>query len=411
MGFKFAHLADVHLGAFRDSALRELNLEAFKQAIDACIRERADFVVVSGDLFHITLPDMSVVDKAVKKMREARDAGLRIYLVYGSHDYSPTETNVIDVLASAGVLAKVHASEGNAPKLEFVKDESGAVITGVCARKRGLERKWFKELDASAVLAQKGFKIFVFHSAVEEFKPTALKELQAIPVEWLPKGFDYYAGGHVHSRSENSLNGKKIVFPGALFAADFRDLEDASKNPHGFYFVEATAGGQASVRFQPIELCGVELINFDANGKNAFAASEELLKAAEGVDASGKIVLLRARGELASGKPSEIDFNKIKEVLASARVLVINRAGLSAREELVARVAGASRAEVEEKVFSKALAGFETKNVFLKTRGTELARELLKALSKEKPEGSTKSDYEAIFVKEATRILEASEEK
>ena len=37
---KFAHMSDVHIGAFRQPELRALVLDAFEQAIDRCIDEK-----------------------------------------------------------------------------------------------------------------------------------------------------------------------------------------------------------------------------------------------------------------------------------------------------------------------------------------------------------------------------------
>jgi DNA repair exonuclease SbcCD nuclease subunit len=68
--FKFAHIADCHIGANRDPVLENLELEAFSKAMDACVQEKVDFVLISGDLFHANLPDMHVANAAVKKMKE-----------------------------------------------------------------------------------------------------------------------------------------------------------------------------------------------------------------------------------------------------------------------------------------------------------------------------------------------------
>ena len=41
---KFAHLADCHLGSWRQPELRDLNLESFKKAIDISLKENVEFV-------------------------------------------------------------------------------------------------------------------------------------------------------------------------------------------------------------------------------------------------------------------------------------------------------------------------------------------------------------------------------
>ena len=74
-----------------------------------------------------------------------------------------------------------------------------------------------------ALEKEEGFKIFMFHTALTELKPKELDKMDSAPVSFLPRNFDYYAGGHVHIVKEASLDGyKNIVYPGPLFPNNFR---------------------------------------------------------------------------------------------------------------------------------------------------------------------------------------------
>ena len=413
MAIRFAHIADVHLGAFRDATLRELNLEAFKRCLSECTAAKLDFVIIAGDLFHVALPDMRVVDEATKAMRACRDAGLRIYLVYGSHDYSPTATSVIDVLASAGVLRKIHSDDAAHPEI-VVDAPTGARLAGACARARGLENGFFEkaawsefERDAS------GTKIFVFHSAIDEHKPEFLSRSEGIPLAQFPRGCTYYAGGHVHERAEIDETQRgfgRIVFPGPLFSADYRDLEAASRHDCGYYVVEIE-GKQVKTEFKSIKLVGVVSLEFNAAGKSASDVGAVLLEKASavGTEVEGKIVLAKVFGELREGKPGEIDFSAVREAFAArgAKVFYLNRGQLTAREAAVQRVEGANKREIEERAFAQASAAFETKNAFLRAEGGRVARELLRSFSKARDEEAKekKGDYETKLVREAAKIL------
>ena len=44
---KFAHLADCHLGSWRQPELQKLNIESFKIAIKECIEEDVEFILFS----------------------------------------------------------------------------------------------------------------------------------------------------------------------------------------------------------------------------------------------------------------------------------------------------------------------------------------------------------------------------
>ncbi|NIP34705.1 MAG: hypothetical protein GWN18_07130, partial [Thermoplasmata archaeon] len=102
LGIRFAHMADTHLGAFRDPVLRELNLEAFLRALDIVREEGCEFLVIAGDIFDTTLPEMDVVERAAEALRRLGEAGVRTYVLYGSHDRSLTERGIVDVLEAAG---------------------------------------------------------------------------------------------------------------------------------------------------------------------------------------------------------------------------------------------------------------------------------------------------------------------
>ncbi|MFH0973772.1 MAG: DNA repair exonuclease [Candidatus Micrarchaeota archaeon] len=412
MAIRFAHIADVHLGAFRDATLREFNLEAFKRCLSECVAAKLDFVIIAGDLFHVALPDMRVVDEATKAMRACRDAGLRIYLVYGSHDYSPTATSVIDVLASAGVLCKIHSDDAAHPEI-VIDAPTGARLAGACARSRGLENGFFEKAAWSEFEKTAGTKIFVFHSAIDEHKPEFLSRSEGIPLAQFPKGCAYYAGGHVHERAEIDEAQRgfgRIVFPGPLFSADYRDLEAASRHDWGYYVVEID-GARVKTEFKPIKLVGVISLEFNVAGKSASETSAALLEkaSAAGVEVEGKIVLAKVFGELREGKPGEIDFAGVREAFAErgARVFYLNRGQLTAREATAQRVEGANKQEIEERAFAQASAAFETKNAFLRAEGARVAHELLRAFSKARDEEAKekKGDYEVKMCREAAKIL------
>ncbi|HEV2139488.1 MAG TPA: metallophosphoesterase [Nitrososphaerales archaeon] len=156
---RFAHLADVHLGAHREPALQKLELQTFELAMRKCVEFSVDFILVCGDLFHVGIPDLGIVNSALKSMMEVQKAGIPIYAIYGSHDYTPNGTSVIDILNTAGVLTNVFkpSFEGESLRLGFTVDEkTGAKITGISARKIGLESHYFDVLDRSRSRRKRG---------------------------------------------------------------------------------------------------------------------------------------------------------------------------------------------------------------------------------------------------------------
>jgi DNA repair exonuclease SbcCD nuclease subunit len=296
---KFAHLADVHLGAHREPNLQRLELTAFESGMKKCVEEGVDFVLVCGDLFHVGIPDLGVVNSALKSMMEVRKQGVPIYAIYGSHDYTPNGTSVIDILSTAGVLTNVFKPtfEGDRLKLEVTVDErTGARVVGMSARKVGLESRYFEALDRETLEREEGFKVFAFHSGLTELKPEHLSEMETVDAGLLPKGFDYYAGGHIHQRGEFSLPGlENIVFPGPLFTGHGQDLEATAKGEkRGLYIVEFDEHVVGKT-FVPVGNFEGVFRDYDLTGRNALEAGSVIVDDVKDMDVAGKLVVLSAR--------------------------------------------------------------------------------------------------------------------
>ncbi len=53
---RFAHIADAHLGGWKQQPMQDLNLQSFRKAIDICINSKLEFVLIAGDLFDSPYP-------------------------------------------------------------------------------------------------------------------------------------------------------------------------------------------------------------------------------------------------------------------------------------------------------------------------------------------------------------------
>jgi len=411
--YKFAHFSDAHIGVFRDPILKNLVLDAFNQAIDICIERQVDFVIFSGDLFDANIPDLEKATQAVARLKELRDNGIAIYVVYGSHDFSPTQKSVIDLLEKAGLFVKVtkgQTLENGKIRLEFVKDpKTGAKLVGIDGRKLGIDKEYFEVLDREALEKEDGFKIFVFHGALSEYKPATISEADSMPVSNVPAGFDYYAAGHLHERTEGKIAGYDyVLYPGTLFGGDYGDLEkNARGEERGFYTVSFDTKVR-EVEFIPISPCGYALIEYDANGKTAKRTEEELVDRAKACDVKGQIVIVKVRGELSTGKTSDIDFTRVRKILEEqeAKHISINRAGLTSREYTSIRVSGEDIRQVETKLFRESIGQLKISDQRLKGEaGVQLSVKLLAVLRQSKKENESKTEYDSRILSDGSNVL------
>ncbi|MBS3781570.1 MAG: DNA repair exonuclease [Candidatus Thermoplasmatota archaeon] len=373
---KFAHIADCHLGAFsRDQVLKEYNLEAFEKAIEISKNRDVDFIIIAGDLFHNPHPDMEIVDRAVKKLMDARKNGINIYSVYGSHDYKISQASLLDVLASADVFKKVVTYLEKDNVLEFEEDSSGVSITGLSGRKNRADISYFDELDFPE---PKGESIFVFHSPIAELKPADIHEDRSLPLSLLPDNFSYYAGGHIHERIEHH-DEKAIYYPGPTFGANYTDLE---RDQRGFYIVED---------FEP------EYISFDepqfikerinADGLKTDELRDEMDRLYE-EDIEGDILLLKISGTLSEGVPSDIDFSEVRRRFRDKgfKTVFLNRRELEGKEIERIKVKEEKEEDVETRLLEDSSGESEL--------SVNFQEELLSVLKSGQKDGETSTDYE-----------------
>lgn len=410
MTFRFAHLADLHVGAWRERALAEAGLAAVRAAFERCIEEQVDFVVVAGDLFDATLPDMAHVRETAEILRRVREAGIPIYATYGSHDYSPSATAVIDVLEASGLFVKLMASdlvgEGDSALIRprfFTDPATGAKLAGLSGRQRSLEREYYRRLDHASLEAEPGFKVFVFHSALDEVLPEHERHAESMPRSFLPPGFDYYAGGHIHTRIEARIPGGPgiLAYPGPLLGHQYGDLERARDTPRGFYIVTADET-VTDLTFVEVPLPPVILHELRADGLTAGEVARELEEAVASRSHEGAIVLIRARGTLSGGDPREVPFGAAREALdlQGALCVKLSRSGLAAPAS--SRVRGekyGAKSEIEARVIAEHCTSFRHDPVldeevrarvagaFEDAAGVEAGRRVLEAVAIEPAEG------------------------
>lgn len=415
---KFAHISDIHLGAFPDPILRELEKRSLDETVNRCIELGVDFVLISGDIFHVGIPDLSVVNDSIRIFRKLAQAKIPLYAIYGSHDYTPNGTSIIDILETAGILTNVMKAriddEGYFVLDFFTDPKTCAKLTGISARRVGLESKFYEKLDKKRLEYEKGFKIFAFHSGISEFKPTFLSAMETVPISNFPKDFNYYAGGHIHKRDRFELPGyPNIVFPGPLFSGYGKDIEETASGVKRGFYVVTFEDKVKSVEFVPIEVFDGKFVEYDGTGKNSHQAMKDISNRLDELDVNGKVVIVRLKGELSGGKTSDIDTLELRRKLSSRGALYVqfNRFGLTTKEYAGNKVSGEDVPTIEANLFRENIGAVTVKETSLKGKeGIGAAVELLRNLRQLQKVGETKGDYETRIVGSGLKTLKLEKE-
>jgi DNA repair exonuclease SbcCD nuclease subunit len=232
---KIAILSDLHLGYDR------FGEDAYTQARSALelACESADAVLIPGDIFDKRNPKPETIAQAINMFREAARRKWRakvssfksvdgrnaftdapIIAIPGTHERtSEGSENALSLLGLAGLL--VDAGEADV----IIDDGKEKIhVFGLGGLSEERVRESLQKLQPKPV--SDAFNIFMFHQSTYELLPFSD---DFIHNEELPKGFDLYVDGHIHSRQELQVHGKKLLIPGSTVLTQLKEGEQEPK--------------------------------------------------------------------------------------------------------------------------------------------------------------------------------------
>ena len=226
---RIAHISDTHLG-YRQYNLDEREndfYDAFNEAIDKAIEERADVLIHSGDLFDSPTPPIKalyVFKNALKKI----NGKMRVYTVLGDHDMPKRRGMPPHKLFDIRVLG--------VGRLEW-DEVDGVLIAGISnLRGRGVEllKEELKKFDAIAEKYKKS--VLIAHQAIEKYLP--FEGAYELKEDDLPRNATYYAFGHLHSRLTARFGNGYLAYAGSTEIIRKDEISSWSKKGKGFYLVD-----------------------------------------------------------------------------------------------------------------------------------------------------------------------------
>jgi len=382
---RFAHIADVHLGGWKQQPLQELNFQSFKKVIDKCISERVEFALFAGDLFDSAFPGIEILKETFAEFKRLKEAGIPCFIIAGSHDYSVSGKTFLDVLEKAGFCKNVEDFEEKGDYLLLNPTiYNGVAIYGYPGRKSGLEIPDLRRIKLNDSPGM--FKIFMLHTTLDKAKGTL--PIDSIESDNLPKA-DYYALGHLHI----DFQYQNFVYPGPVFPNNFQELEDL--NHGGFYIVDTSSGSPLKKISLPIK----KVVSIEIEVNNGLTATEKIAGELNKMDLQDKIILLRIKGELVVGSNSDIKFQEIQNLAEQkgAYFLLKNTHELKTKSvELEIKISNSE--DIEEETVK----GYAEQNP---SDFNSLISPLMNALSIEKQEGETTEGFTRRLMEESRKIL------
>ena len=388
---KFAHLGDCHLGSWRQPELQELNFKSFEFAIEKCISEKVEFVLVAGDLFDSAYPPIEILKRAFGEFRKLKEAGIKVFMIAGSHDYSVSGKTFLDVLERGGFCEICKYEE----KPEYIElktlKHKGFEIFGYPGKKSGLEIEDIKKILLPP--DSNNYRILMLHTSVTE--AVGNLPIESIALDRLPRA-DYYALAHLHINFEKKVKEKPAIYSGPIFPNSFQELEDLC---YGRFYIVNVEG---FVEYKKISIPLKEVVSIGVEIRDAITGTQKIINELEKHNLTDKIILLRVYGTIKQGTNADIDYEKIASYLKEKRVysFLKNTNKLESEDkQLEVKIPASEMNKVEEVLVKE----YEKNNP---DKFNPLITQLMHALELSKQEDEKTVIYETRLLGDLNKILQ-----
>ena len=242
---RFVHAADLHLDSpFRgigdaSASLKEklqaATLGALGRVVDHTIESQSDFLVIAGDIYDSKDRNLRALVSFRREMERLAERDIPVFIVHGNHD-------PLNGWGSGFQLPPNVITFGGRTDTEpFIRrGREAAQVTGVSYVR---ERVTDNLASSFKVADDAPYSIAVLHANVghqsghADYAPATVGELTAA-------GFNYWALGHVHTRSVLAAEPAMVVYPGNTQGRNPRET-----GPRGCYQVDVDTFGRAHLEF------------------------------------------------------------------------------------------------------------------------------------------------------------------
>lgn len=200
---RLLHTADLHLGSplrVADAPLRRASDGVLSRIVDLALAEQVDALVIAGDILDRHEADLTLRARLAVQLRRAVQGGVPVVMIRGNHDA------LMDYDRFGPLGDGIHL---------LTRDRPTVVIGEACFHGLSFEGKHEQtsQLPRYPAAEPGRLNIGVMHTSLggspghDPYAPVAQGAL-------LSHGYDYWALGHIHQRSEVIADGVALVMPG-----------------------------------------------------------------------------------------------------------------------------------------------------------------------------------------------------
>jgi exonuclease SbcD len=219
---RLLHTADVHLGARhadlgdRAATQRERQFAAFVATIDLAIAEKADLVLIAGDLFDSNVQPRRSVERAAAQIQRLVEGRIRTVIAPGTHDVFDRASiyRAYDMAALAGAVGSdlVTVLDPDHPDVHLRPLD--IVVHGRCFATKRAPRSPLADLDVSKD-ERATWHVGLLHAALAIEGKTDGDDVVITSDEIAASHLDYLALGHWHSMTKGRAGRTTYAYSGA----------------------------------------------------------------------------------------------------------------------------------------------------------------------------------------------------
>src|SRR5678815_3517801 len=242
---RFIHAADLHLDSpFRGvgdvspelrEQLQTATMGALQKIVDHTISARADFLVIAGDLYDSRDRSLRALLTFRRQMERLAERDISVYIVHGNHDPLNGWGSEFQLPPNVTTFTGKPATE---PVIRRGKEI--ARVTGISYARERVTENLASSMKPDS---DSPYSVGLLHANVAgqtghaDYAPVTLDELSS-------SGFDYWALGHVHTRSILAQEPATVVYPGNPQGRNPRE-----PGPRGCLQVDINRNGDAQLSF------------------------------------------------------------------------------------------------------------------------------------------------------------------
>lgn len=359
----FIHASDFHLGyaqygleeRFRDYA------RVFQSVIKYAIEHRAEFILISGDLFHkrnINAPTYLQAYKVLSELKE-RSPSTQVYAVEGNHDlaFHKDGKGWLEILNSQGLLRLIRLKEAdgvNGVKLmgDYIELENIRIfgVRYLGSNTSSIIPRIADEIRKITSAGGEKYTVLMMHFGMEgQVKQAEAGEIPYSSLMPLKEVVDYLALGHYHMQYEVD---SWIFNPGSIEMISMNEYG----LPKGFYHVRDSGAKLITPMARPVRRVKLDIGGI-ASPDALYSNIGNILKKQPATLSDNKpLVELLLYGELNFPK-SDIDIDHIKKMLEEELKPLACEVKIEKSNSQYtingADVRGLSREQIEQRVFSE----------------------------------------------------------